>query len=303
LALGRITDSGAPLWLGAVLPGLATLALIPPATRLPVLICWIVAAAGAVVAAVFGQLTFSLPTVTVRPAVGVIGVFLPGVAIIAVAVAVQGLIRTQGSAIRRAAGVAFAAIVVVVPVVGLVWTATTASDAVRAPQAAEIPAYMTQSASVSPERGVLVVRGDVAEGLSYVVRREDGTTVGEDEITALSPVDDELTATVRGVVSVPTPELVAVLARKGIEYVVLAAPADDVVAARLDAVGGITPVSSESRSTRAWQIEAAPPRDAIAGKGPGYRTWLLVLQALAVVFAMVMCGPGRRDRAQVAPRG
>ncbi|MGL5825605.1 MAG: glycosyltransferase, partial [Nocardioides sp.] len=208
LAVGRIADGGAPLWVGAIIPALAVLALVLPATRLPVLICWIVAATAVVLAIVINLLTLSLPTGPVRSPVGVFSAFVAAVAIVAVAMAVQGLTRHPRSAVLRGAGMAMAALTAMAPLAGLLWALTSASDSVQGPQAAEIPAYMTQNATRSPGRGVLVVRGSVASGLSYLVRREDGDTLGEDEIAALAPVDKELTAVVRKLASVPTPEVV-----------------------------------------------------------------------------------------------
>ncbi len=300
LALGQIGLSGAPLWIGAIAPILALVALVPRVTRLPVLICWIVAAAGAIVAAVLGQLTLTLPTVTTVPSIGVLANFLQGIAVIAVLLAAQGLLHDQAvdgqarDGLRRA-GWAMAAVAAVIPVAGLVWAVTSASADVAPDEIPDIPAYMTQSSGESSARGVLVVRGTVNVGLEYVVRRGGGVTVGEDEIIALTPVDDALTDTVQMLVSRPTPELVDELAAAGIEYIVLAAPADGSVSARLDALSGITPVSAENRATRAWQVEQAPDPNAIAGSGPAYRSVLLGLQFLSILVVLVMCGPGPRS--------
>ena len=298
LALGQIGLSGAPIWIGGIAPVLALLALIPRATRLPVLICWIVAAAGALVAAALGQLTLTLPTLTTVASIGVLAIFLQGIAIIAVALAAQGLIhdRTPGGDVRmglRRAGFVAAAAVAVISLAGLFWTVTSASSSVAPSQIADIPAYMTQSSAESSARGVLVVQGSVDDGLEYFVRRGDGLTVGEDEIVALTPVDEELTNTVQQLASRPTPELVEELAADGIEYVVLAAPADGSVSARLDAVGGLTPVSAENRATRAWQVDRAPDPDAVSGSGPAYRSALVGVQFVAILVVLIMCGPGR----------
>lgn len=296
LALGRVSDLGAPWWLGAILPALAVLALIPRATRLPVLICWIVAGAGTLVGVVFGRIWMTLPTFAATPQIGIIAVFLQGVALVGVGLAAVGLLRAASDSLARRLGLLLVSVALVVPGVGLFWSVTQASSSVAATDAPEIPAYMTQSSQVSPAHGVLVVRGSVQEGLSYAVRRGDGLTLGEDEIVALTPVDDDVTQLITEVGSAPTPESVASLAEKGIEYVVLTAPADSAVSARLDAVGGLTPVSSEDRGTRAWQVDTEPQEGAIDGQGPRWRSALLAFQLVAVLVAVVMCGPGRGER-------
>ena len=49
---------------------------------------------------------------------------------------------------------------------------------------------MVQSSKLGPEHGILVVRGNVDDGLTYTVRRGDGVTLGEDEILTLTAEDD-----------------------------------------------------------------------------------------------------------------
>lgn len=296
LAAGRVASSAGPRWVGLIAPTVALLALIPAQTRLPVLICWIVASSGAVVGLLLGHLTLTLPALTTAPSLGMLAVFFQGVWLVAGMLAAQGLLQGATPHHQRRFGWGLAALASVVPIVGVFWAVAYAGDRIAPGEVPDIPAYMTQSATASPARGVLIVRGTVAEGLDYVVRRGDGLTIGEDEITALTPVDADLTGAVVGLASQPTPELIGGLAAQGIEFVVLTAPADGRVAARLDAVGGITPVSTENRDTRAWQVDQAPAGDAIAGSGPAYRKYLVGLQLLAILVGLIMCGPGRRSR-------
>ena len=61
LLLGRLGDAGAPWWLGLVFVVLAALALIPRATRIPVLVCWVVALGTAVLAALLGLVDLRVP--------------------------------------------------------------------------------------------------------------------------------------------------------------------------------------------------------------------------------------------------
>ncbi len=148
-----------------------------------------------------------------------------------------------------------------------------------------------------PANGILVIRGDVADGLTYSVLRDDGITVGEDEVVALSAEDEELTSDVQKLASGPAPDTVPQLATSGIEYVVMPAPADGTVAAVLDATGGLTQASAEDRSTRAWQVETPVDEDAVAGPRSWLRVGLLALQAVAIVVVAVLATPTiRRGR-------
>jgi hypothetical protein len=113
-----------------------------------------------------------------------------------------------------------------VPLGGLTWWLFAAEDRLDEPAVEAVPAYMEQSSLLGEEHGVLVVEGSVEEGLDYRIRRGDGTTLGEDEVLALTDVDEAFTDDVRRLASSPTPALVADLAARGIEYVVLPEPAD-----------------------------------------------------------------------------
>ncbi len=117
---------------------------------------------------------------------------------------------------------------------------------------------MTQNAELGPEHGILVVTGSVADGLTYTVQRDDGVTLGEDEVLALTPPDPSLTADISALISEPAPEVVDAVAKHGIEYVVLPGPADGQVAAGLDATAGLEQASTENPETRAWHLAPAP---------------------------------------------
>ena len=165
-----------------------------------------------------------------------------------------------------------------------------------ADETSDIPAYMSQSSQLGPEHGVLVVRGDVETGLDYAIRRGDGDTLGEDEILALTPEDEAFSDALRALVSRPTPEVIADLSARGIEYVVLPAPADGRLAAQLDAAVGLSQASAEDRATRAWRIDQEPAAGALDGPGSWLRTVLLVVQGLAILVVAVLCGPSWRER-------
>jgi hypothetical protein len=288
LLAGRLGDLGAPWWLGVLVPALAVAALVPRATRVPVLICWMVALVAAVCAAALGAVDLALAAVATGPALGFLVLALQG------ALVVAAVLGGQGAPRRVAAGTALAASVV--PLGGLAWFLAGAEVSLEEDPRAGIPAYMVQSATGEAGRGILVVRGTVQDGLTWAVRRGDGVTLGEDEVLALTAEDRRLTRDVRRLASRPTPALVAGLAERGIEYVVLPAPADGDVAASLDATGGLVQASAEDRSTRAWQIDRPLADDALDGPDSWLRTVLLVLQGLGLGWVLVLCAPTTERR-------
>ncbi|MGN0063100.1 MAG: hypothetical protein ACI379_02565, partial [Nocardioides sp.] len=96
---------------------------------------------------------------------------------------------------------------------------------------------------------------------------------------------------VRALASAPTPQVVSDLGRRGIEYIVLTSPADGRVAAGLDATTGLVQASAEDRTTRAWRVEEPLDPDAVAGESSWLRPVLLVVQALALLVALVLAAP------------
>ena len=300
LLLGRLGDAGAPWWLGLVFVVLAALALIPRATRIPVLVCWVVALGTAVLAALLGLVDLEFPTVTTGPGLGFLVVVLQAVFLVAAVMGAHGLLRAVPPAARwrRPAVAVLALLAALVPAFGLGWFALGGHSQLGDDPETGIPAYMVQNAMRGPEHGILVIRGEVASGLDYYVLRDDGTTTGEDEIAALADEDESLTRDVRSLVAGPAPGAAGDLAGHGVEYVVLPAPADGNVASALDATAGLTQASAEDRSTRAWQVERAVDPDAVAGPDSWLHSGLLVLQALAIVVIAVLAAPttgrGRR---------
>jgi hypothetical protein len=279
-----------------VLVVMALAALIPKATRIPVLVCWVVAAVAAVLAVVLGNLTVSLAATDSQAGVTFLVVVLQACFVTAAVIAGQRLdqLSLGGRAIGAVAAVAVVA--AVVPLVGLGWWISGTDEALADEADSDIPAYMIQRAETGPEHGILVVRGDVGDGLSYTVLRGDGVTLGEDEILGLAGEDRAFTDTVRTLVSRPTPSVVATLGDHGIEYVVLPSPADGSVAAALDATGGMVQASAEDRTTRAWQVSRRLDPDAVDGPRSWLRIGLLILQGLALVTVLVLCLPTLRAR-------
>lgn len=297
LALGRLGDLGAPWWLGLVLPALALLALVPRTTRIGVVVCWLVAAVAMVVAVPLGLVEVDLTGVTGQQlGLGPVLLVLHGAWITAVVIAGVSLRDTVLSRRTTAAVVAAVLVGAVAPVFGLVWFAVWGGDDLSDVPASGIPAHMTDDAELGPERGILVLRGTVADGLTYDVVRGDGPTVGEDEIAALTDEDTDVTDLVTVLATAPSPEAVARLREQGVKYVVQPAPADGDVAARLDATGGLERASADDRSTRAWELTDPPPADAVDGEVTWWRLVLVGGQLVAVLVVVVQCLPTIRGR-------
>jgi hypothetical protein len=159
-----------------------------------------------------------------------------------------------------------------------------------------VPVYMEQSSLLGEEHGVLVVDGSVDDGVTYRIRRDDGTTVGEDEILTLADEDTGLTSDVRALVSAPTPAVVADLGARGVEYVVLSSPADGRISSLLDATAGLEQASAEDRTTRAWRVDRPLDPSSLDGPSPWWRAVLLVVQGIAIVLALVLAAPTVRQR-------
>jgi hypothetical protein len=178
--------------------------------------------------------------------------------------------------------------------VGTVWFALGGHDHLTSDAPSAVPAYMEDSSLEGSEHGVLILSGTVAEGLHYTIRRDDGTTLGEDEIAALSAADQAFTDTVTTLVSRPTIATATELGDAGIEYVVLTAPADGQVAATLDASTGLSQASAQDRSTRAWLVQKELDPEAVTGPSSWLHTALLVVQLAGLLLVLVLCGPTRR---------
>ena len=130
LALGRFHDLGAPWWLGLLLPVLAVLALVPRRTRIPVLICWVVALLASVAAAGLGAITLDLASVSTTPGLGFLVVVVQAALVTAVVLGALGPEPAHGA--RRVGAAVLALVAVAVPLGGLAWFVMDGGDRPRA---------------------------------------------------------------------------------------------------------------------------------------------------------------------------
>jgi len=296
--LGRLgTGVGGPWWLGALLVALALLALVPRATRIPVLAAWLVAATAAATATGLSVVPLSLPDGSVRPGIAVLAVVLHGCFVVAGMLGAQGLVailRRSRREHHEMLLVGLAAVAAVIPAVGLGWFVWHGPGALASSEDTGIPSFMTDEAIADPAAGILVIRGDVTGGLTYAVRRGAGDTLGEDEILYASRSDPGFRADVRALVSRPTAAVLADLAAAGIRYLVLPEPYDASVAAGLDATDGLREAGTESQATRTWRIEAPVALEAVDGPRSAVRIGLLVVQGLGLLVVLVLSMPTLR---------
>lgn len=296
LLVGRLAGLGAPAWAGLVLPVLAIAALLPTATRIAVVVCWIVAGVTAVVGLPLATLSVDLPgAASQQPGVGAVLLLLQGAWLTAAVIGGLSLHHLGQRPRPVQAGVVVATLAgLVATAVSLVWFSGWGGEDIVDQTPSDVPIYMAQRAEQAPENGVLVLRGSVDQGVRYEVHRGDGPTVGEDEIAALTEEDPAVTEVIRSLVTSPDADAVTDLSRRGILYVVLAPPADGEIAAGLDATSGLEQASAE-RGTRAWQVAADP--DPLPEPRPWFRWLLLILQFAAVPTLVVLAlPPVRRNR-------
>ena len=121
LLTGHVGEAGAPWWLGAAVLVAAAAALVPNRTRIPVIVCWIVALAAAVVALVLGHLTFHLPVISTSAGLGFLVLVLQAAFVTAALLGAVGLAASVAAGWRRAIALAVASVFGLVPLLGLGW--------------------------------------------------------------------------------------------------------------------------------------------------------------------------------------
>ena len=300
LLLGRFgARVGGPWWLGALLVVLAVLALIPRATRIPVLVTWLVAAVAAVTALLLSLVALPLPGGSVRPGITVLIVVLHGCFVTGAMLGAQGLVtllRRSRAEHHQVMLVGLAVVAAIIPAIGLGWFVLKGPGTLDNSENSGIPRFMTDEAEADNTHGVLVIRGDTEKGLTFTIRRGAGNTLGRSEIQYASQPDAAFTNDVRALVSRPTAGTVDRLAAAGISYIVLPAPVDGAVAAGLDATDGLGQAGTESLSTRTWHVETPVDPAALDGPSSWVRSVLLVVSALGTVTVVILCLPTLRAR-------
>jgi hypothetical protein len=302
VVLDRPGVFGAPAWISWGVPVAAVAALVRPDTRAQVLRAWGVLVLAAVVTAVLAAGSHALPSdPTARQPLwlGFPLLLVAAAAISAAALAGTGIRRRlTGSAFswRQPVGLGVVVLALASTGAGLVWWAVFgAGDGPldrRAPT--DVPVYMTDEAAVDPQHGELEVRGSARRGFDYQLLRTAGLRTGDDSVLPSSQDQLPLTNLVADLVTAPQAADVASLADHGVGFVYVPPPADIRLAANLDSVSGVTPGSPSQPGGRAWQLEGTPTDRALPEPPASLRTWLLVLQAFAILTAAVFAAPTRK---------
>ena len=177
LVTGHLGDAGAPALLGLLLLAVAVLALVPVATRIPVLVCWIVVFAAALVALALGYPTFDSDVVSTKAGLGFLVLVIQAGFVVAAVIAAHGaLARVPAGWWRRGLAVLVAG-AAVVPLVGLGWFVVYGPGELENTADTGIPAYMRQSAELGSvprhprDRGRPRLRADL---VGRTGRRADG---------------------------------------------------------------------------------------------------------------------------------
>jgi GT2 family glycosyltransferase len=301
LLLGRGTGPGsAPVWL-SVGPALAAVvALVRRDTRRRVLRAWVAALAAALLLVLTSWVMVTLPGVpfAFRAWPGFLLVAVQGCFVLAATIAADGLLRVMSAERfgwrQPAAGLAFAVAVLSV-VAGLGWWVAGGSTGLLTRHgAAVVPPYMSELAAQRDTAGVLVLTGG-ADGVHYRLLRQGTERIGDDGVLALTGPDRRLTGLVTRLLSPDPGTTTRTLAGYGISYVYVPAPSNPAVTAPLDAAGGLSGASAPGAGSRAWELTTRPSLDAVTPTTGGWHWPLLAVQLLALLTAVVLAVPGRRE--------
>jgi GT2 family glycosyltransferase len=293
--------AAAPVWMAAATGLVALLALLRGRTRSRVVACWAVALVGLAGVWVLNGLELDDPVGrgTVLVWAGVPLLLVHGAWIAAASVASSGLrssLAGRSFGWRQPAGVAVAALALVLPVCGATWWLSHGSQGPLARvDVTTVPAYMDAAADRDPADGTLVLRGSLDEGVTAEVRRGAPLTLGEEVLVVRDAAQDRFTGTVSDLLTAPVPETRSELAQSGVAFVMAPSPVDPELAAALDAVPTLESASADDPSARAWRLgeESSLPSPEV-----GARSWLRTLlvggQAAALLAVVVLAAPTRR---------
>ncbi len=299
LVVGRPGSAGAPWWLGLGVVLAAVGSLARRDTRPRVLGAWLVVVLALGTASLLSGTVVTLDTTEQAHPVWLgVPVLLAQAAAICAAVIAGSGIRDQlsGSAFgwRQPVGALVVVVALLAPVAGLAWWGLDGSDdPLERRPGSSVPPYMADAAAADPLSGVLVLRGDRTSGFSHVVVRGPGLRTGDDSVLPRAEQQEPLTDLVARLVTAPQPQDIAELAKFGVGFVYAPRPVDGQLAGNLDTVSGIAPASAGA-GARAWQLQVDGSDAALEPVESSLRPWLLGVQALAILVALVLAAPTRK---------
>lgn len=287
IVLGRAGGPGAaPAWfsIGVLLLGLA--ALVPARTRREVAWAWFFALNGLGVAVLGSAAYFSTPSSPVQvPA----WVGIPATIWI-VALATAALLAAEGlRAYARPLVLVFAMLALLLPVgTGTWWLLRGQQDPLVRGPLTDVPVFLATSPG-----STLVVKGEMAGGITYEVLDDGGLRFGEESVLPSTDQTRDVTNVVVRLLSNPSAADLRQLARAGVGSI-YAPSVDPELARRLDAAPGLEPAGSENPRSRVWMLAASP--SAASGSGPIWHPLAAGLQAFLWVVAVIMTAPVRQRR-------
>jgi GT2 family glycosyltransferase len=288
LFLGRDGGPGAaPVWFNIALPVVAALAIVPRRSRNHVLLCWVVALMGLLLAVIGNALSFTTPfgPVAVPAWVGVpVVVWVAGLltAVMLAAPEVLGLPRTMLTALTVA--------ILLLPVgVGAWWIVRGSDQPLVMTPPSTVPTYLASNAG-----STLVVTGSAEHGADLRVVIDSGPFLGQE---ALAPDADRSAALQRimgRILARPSRADVDELSAFGVSAI-YAPGVDPGIARRIDGAPGLRPAGSDSPDSRVWVVPGTP--DKLSAHASPWRWTIGAAELLTWLVAIVLTAPVHRRRA------
>lgn len=283
-------SANAPAWAALAVVVLAVAALVPAATRRPVLVAWGVALVALTTGLVASRTALSVggQIETVRAWAGLGGALWLGALGVAVLLAAPSA-RALGPTIARP----LVALLLVFPVVvGAWWVLRGVEGPLDDGNPSVVPAYLA-----AEDGTTAILTGQVSTGLAVEVVSGGGPLLGQETARPTEQRRDDLVTAIRGLTAQPTRSDVDTLARVSVSSI-YAPDVDPDLAHRLDAASGLGQAGSDDPSSRVWTVnssESVEPGPVASSSRP----WLAgawVLMWVVVALAAVPSRPGERER-------
>lgn len=288
LLLGRDGGAGsAPVWFNVALPVIAALAIVPRRSRNQVLLCWVVALMGLVVAVAGNALSFttSFGPVATPAWVGVpVIVWVTGLltAIMLAAPEVMGLPRTMLTVLTVG--------ILLLPVgIGAWWIVRGSDDPLTMTPPETVPAYLASNAG-----STLVVTGSAERGADLRVVVDNGPFLGQEALAPDADRSAALRQVMERILARPSRDDVDDLSDLSVSAI-YAPDVDPGIARRIDGAPGLRPAGSDNPNSRVWMVPGTP--GTLTNEASRWH-WLVGWSEIVIwLGAIVLTAPVHRRRA------